>query len=157
VPSVSSEKREYVPMGFIRDGAVANNLLLMVATPDLSVFGLLQSRVFAAWNKAVSGRLEERLRISAEVTYNNFPWPELDDVQRAALEGAAQGVLDARGLFPSSSLADLYDPLSMPGALRVAHEKLDRVVLSAYGLPASADELAVLGDLFTRYAKLTAG
>ena len=92
--------------------------------------------------------------MSAEITYNNFPWPELDDVQRAAVEAAGQGVLDARAGHPGATLADLYDPLSMPAKLRAAHERLDRAVLPAYGLPASADDVLVLEELFARYARL---
>jgi hypothetical protein len=96
------------------------------------------------------------MRISAEITYNNYPWPEPDEATRAAIETAAQGVLDARDAHPSSSLADLYDAVAMPPDLAKAHEQLDRMVLAAYGLKPSATDAEVLSALFTRYEVLVA-
>jgi hypothetical protein len=107
------------------------------------------------WNAAVSGRLESRFRISAEITYNNFPWPD-EPANKTQIEAAAQAVLDARGNHPGASLADLYDPLSMPRDVVDAHQKLDREVLAAYGLKPGATESEILANLFTRYSELTA-
>jgi len=108
-----------------------------------------------AWNAAVSGRLKSDYRISAEITYNNFPWPD-EPANKTQIETAAQAVIDARNNHPGSSLADLYDPLAMPRDLVDAHQKLDREVLTAYGLKVSATESEILANLFTRYSSLTA-
>ena len=93
----------------------------------------MASKVFTVWNKAVSGRLKSDCRISAEITYNNFPWAELDAQQQADIEAAADGVLQARAEHPEATLADLYDPLSMPKSLAKAHQRLDAAVLNNYG------------------------
>jgi hypothetical protein len=155
VPSVSSERRRYVPMALVQPTTVANNLLLTVPNASLYTFGVLHGRPFQVWNAAVSGRLKSDMRISAEITYNNYPWPESDGAIRAAIETAAQGVLDARGAHPGSSLADLYDAVAMPPGLAKAHESLDKAVLTAYGLAPSVSDGEVLGALFKRYAELT--
>lgn len=156
VPRVSSESRRYVPMAMYEPDVIASDALLFVANADLFTFGLMQSSVFALWNRTVSGRLKSDTRISAEITYNNFPHPEVTDKQREAIEEAMAGVLTAREEFPESSLADLYDPLAMPSSLLAAHRVLDAAVFSAYGLPRDADDLTVLRDLFARYAALEA-
>lgn len=110
-----------------------------------------------AWTKATCGRLESRLQYSVHIVYNNFPWPEPSDTQRAAIEAAAQGVLDARAVFPGSSLADLYDPLTMPPQLAKAHQRLDAAVDSAYAprrqFRSDAERVAFL---FERYQQLAA-
>lgn len=155
VPSVSSETRRYVPMALFSSDVIANNLILTVSNATLYTFGMLHSSVFMAWNAAVSGRLESRFRISAEITYNNFPWPD-NPKNKDAIETAAQSVLDVREKYPTSSLADLYDPRSMPKDLVDAHNALDRLVLSAYGLKSDATEADILANLFARYAELTA-
>lgn len=154
VPGVSSERREYVPMAFLGPEVIASNALLTVEEADLTTFGIFSSRAFNCWNAAVSGRLESRFRISAEVTYNNFPWPAIDDKQKAAIELAAQAVLDARAAHPASTLADLYDPLAMPARLVKAHKELDKAVLAAYGLKPSVSDGELLAELFRRYAEL---
>ena len=128
-------------------------------------FGILTSAMHMAWMRAVCGRLESRYRYSAGIVYNNFPWPELvDDQRRAAIEAAAQGVLDARAQFPDATLADLYDPLTMPPALVKAHAALDKAVDAAYlaaekaagrkppRLTTDAERVAFL---FQRYQALT--
>jgi hypothetical protein len=96
------------------------------------------------------------MRISAEITYNNYPWPGVDSTARAAIEAAAQGVLTAREAHPGASLADLYGPLSMPADLTKAHQDLDKAVLTAYGLKPAATDAEVLGELFSRYEELVA-
>lgn len=155
VPGVSSENRPYVPMAMFEPDVIASNALLTISDADLLTFGLLQSVAFSAWNATVSGRLESRFRISAEVTYHNFPYPQASPEQRTAIERAAQGVLGARAAHSNSTLADLYDPLSMPRDLLDAHRVLDRAVLAAYGLPSDSDSTTILGHLFRLYEQLS--
>jgi hypothetical protein len=155
VPGVSSEKRTYVPMARFNAEVIASNLVLTIEDDSLYSFGMVQSKTFMTWMAAVSGRLESRFRISAEITYNNFPWPD-EPANKTQIETAAQAVIDARNNHPDASLADLYDPLAMPRDLVDAHQKLDREVLTAYGLKASATESEILANLFTRYSSLTA-
>lgn len=155
VPRVSSERRTYVPMTIFPSHIIANDLLNTVSEATPYTFGMMHSSVFNAWNKTVSGRLKSDARISAEITYNNFPWAEVTDSQRAAINVASQAVMDAREDYPDSTLADLYDPLSMPSDLLKAHKTLDKAVLSAYGLPAGATDTQILAELFKRYEALT--
>ncbi len=155
VPRVSSESRRYVPMALMGPDVIANDALLTVTDATVYTFAILHSSVFMVWNAAVSGRLESRFRISAEITYNNFPWPD-EPANKAQIEAAAQAVIDARDNRPGASLADLYDPLAMPRDLVEAHQKLDREVLAAYGLKAGATESEILANLFARYSELTA-
>ena len=154
VPGVSSEKRTYVPMARFNAEVIASNAVLTIEDDSLYSFGMVQSKTFMTWMAAVSGRLESRFRISAEITYNNFPWPD-EPAKKTQIETAAQAVIDARNNHPGSSLADLYDPLAMPRDLVEAHQKLDREVLAAYGLKADATESEILANLFTRYSSLT--
>jgi hypothetical protein len=155
VPSVSSESRRYVPMALFPPDVIASNALLTIDNADLFTFGVLHGRPFQVWNATVSGRLKSDFRISAEITYNNYPWPEVDSAARAVVETAAQGVLAARDAHPGASLADLYGPLSMPADLTKAHQDLDKAVLTAYGLKPNATDAEVLAELFSRYEKLT--
>ena len=152
VPRVSSENREYVPMAVLSPDVVTNDAVLVVPMKSLATFGFLQSRVFAVWNSTVSGRLESRFRISATITYNNFVLPQLSEEQKELIERGAEAILVARSSFPYNSLADLYEPSSMPPALRRAHEKLDEVVLRAFGLQPSASDEEILATLFQLYA-----
>ena len=154
LPEVSSERRAYIPIGFMEPGVIAANTTLVVPHATRTHFGVLTSSVHMAWMRAVAGRLEMRYRYSAAVVYNNFPWPEAagEPVARAA-----QAILDARARYPEASLADLYDPLTMPADLRAAHAANDRAVLAAYGLAADAPEHAVVAHLFGLYAERTEG
>jgi len=155
VPAHTSENRSYVPMVILDPETIAMNALLTIAVATTYTFGMLHSSVFNAWNKTVSGRIKSDTRISAEITYNNFPWPEPTDAQREAIDVASQVVMDARENHPDSTLADLYDPLAMPADLLKAHKTLDKAVLSAYGLPAGATDTQILAELFKRYEALT--
>ena len=155
IPIHSSQTRKYVPMAIFSPDVITNNAVLNVSNATLYTFGMLHSSVFMAWNAAVSGRIKSDYRISAEVTYNNFPWPEAPK-NKDAIEASAQAVLDARELYPNASLADLYDPRSMPKPLVDAHNTLDRLVLAAYSLKSDATEADVLSELFMRYQRLTA-
>lgn len=155
IPGVSSEKRQYVPMARFDADVIASNAVLTIEDGSWYTFGMIQSKTFMTWMAAVSGRLESRYRISAEITYNNFPWPD-EPSNRTQIEAAAQGVIDTRNNHFGATLADLYDPLAMPRDLVEAHQKLDREVLTAYGLKAAATESEILANLFTRYSALTA-
>lgn len=154
VPSVSSETRKYVPMALFETDVIANNLVLTISNADLYTFGMLHSSVFMTWNATVSGRLKSDYRISAEITYNTFPWPD-NPANKNQIEAAAQTVLNARNNHPTASLADLYDPLAMPKDLVDAHKSLDGLVLAAYGLKKDAAENEILAELFKRYQQLT--
>lgn len=157
VPRVSSERREYLPLAFQDPEVIATDALLTIDRASLSTFAVMASRVFTVWNKAVSGRLKSDCRISAEITYNNLPWPAISEANRSELDGAAQAVLDARDAHESATLADLYDPLSTPKDLSLAHRRLDRMVLALYGLDAAVTDAEILTALFSRYLELTAG
>lgn len=133
VPEVSSERRRYVPMGFLSPDTVCSNKLQLIPNAGLYHFGVLHSNVHMAWMRAVCGRLEMRYDYSGNVVYNNFPWPEPTEEQKAKIEQTAQGILDARALYPDSSLANLYDEVLMPPELRRAHQENDRAVMRAYG------------------------
>ncbi|MCL2625358.1 MAG: N-6 DNA methylase [Cystobacterineae bacterium] len=154
VPKVSSENRVYIPIGFMNKNTIASDLVFIVPNATLYHFGILTSNVHMAWVRTVCGRLKSDYRYSAGIVYNNFPWPEPNDKQRQAIETAAQGVLDARALFPGESLATLYEPTLMPPALLKAHNTLDRAVKNAYGGKGFATEAERVADLMERYQRL---
>lgn len=156
VPSVSSERRRYVPMGFMGKETIATNLVMIIPNAEIYHFGVLTSNVHMSWMRAVCGRLEMRYRYSKDIVYNNFPWPTPTDAQKAKIEQTAQAILDARALYPDCSLADLYDPLTMPIELRKAHQANDRAVMSAYGLSVKdTAEADCVAFLMKRYQELT--
>jgi len=160
VPSVSSERRQFIPVGFMQPDVIASNLCLIIPHADIYYFGILTSTMHNAWMRTVCGRLKSDYRYSAGIVYNNFPWPENPtDKQKQSVENAAQGVLDARAQFPGSSLADLYDPLTMPPLLLKAHQTLDRAVDAAYGktnFKTEAERVAFLFELYQKYTSLFA-
>ena len=157
VPSVSSEQRKYVPIGFLAPETIASNLVLIVPNASIYHFGILTSNVHMAWMRAVCGRLEMRYRYSVTIVYNNFPWPSPTDEQKAKIEQTAQAILDARALYPDASLADLYDELTMPPELRKAHQANDRAVMAAYGFPVkNFTESDCVAALMKLYQELTA-
>lgn len=154
-PTVSSERRTYIPIAFLDPTVIASNQIYVIANATHFHFGVLTSAMHNAWVRTVCGRLESRYRYSAAIVYNNFPWPDPSDAHRSAIEAAAQVVLDARAAFPGSTLADLYDPLTMPPQLAKAHQKLDAAVDAAYSrrhFHGDADRVAFL---FERYEQLT--
>jgi hypothetical protein len=158
IPSVSSEKRKYIPMGFMPANIIASNLCLIIPSAQLFHFGILTSLMHMAWVRTICGRLESRYRYSNSVVYNTFPWPEnINAKQKEAIEKAAQKVLDARAEFPNSSLADLYDPLTMPPALVKAHNELDKAVDLAYRPQPFTSDANRMEFLFELYEKYTAG
>lgn len=154
IPRVSSQRRDYIPMGIIDDSVIASDAVSITEMDSLDEFGILESSVHMSWMRLVAGRLKSDYRYSGRVVYNNFPWPEIDNTQRREIAETAQGILDARKLYPDSSLADLYDPLTMPVELRKAHEANDKAVLKAYGLKPSATEQEIVQHLFEMYEGL---
>ena len=156
IPSVSSERRKYIPIGFCEPEIVASNLTLVVPNAELLHFGVLTSSMHMAWVRTVCGRLESRYRYSAKLVYNNFPWPQSPtEKQRIEIESAAQAVLDSRLQYPDSTLADLYDPLSMPAELTTAHNKLDRAVEKCYRSKPFPSDRSRVEYLFELYQQLT--
>lgn len=151
IPSVSSERRDYIPINFYGKGTVLTNLCLVIPNATLYHFGILTSQMHMAWMRAVAGRLESRYRYSKDIVYNNFIWPEVSEAQEREVAALAQAVLDARAEFPNSSLADLYDPLTMPPSLSKAHRQLDRYVDRLYkreGFDSDALRVAHLFELY---------
>jgi hypothetical protein len=158
IPSTTSENRKYIPMGFFGKNDIANNSCHTVPNGTLFHFGVLMSTMQMAWVKTTCGRLESRFRYSKDIVYNNYPWPENpSEKQIKTIEEKAQHVLDVRASFPTSSLADLYNPLTMPPALVKAHNELDKAVDTAYSKQAFTSEAKRMEFLFELYEKYTAG
>ena len=156
VPRHSSENRRYIPMGFLTPDILTSDAVQIIPDASLFHFGVLESNVHMAWMRAVCGRLEMRYRYSKDVVYNNFPWPNPTEEQKQKIEQTAQAILDARALYPDSSLADLYDELTMPVELRKAHQDNDRTVMQAYGFNVKTmTESQCVAELFKLYQKLT--
>ena len=143
-------------MGFMSPTDFCSDLVFLIPDATLYHFGILESNVHMAWMRAVAGRLEMRYRYSKELVYNNFPWPTPTPEQTAAIEKTAQAILDARELYPDSSLADLYDEVLMPKELREAHRANDRAVMRAYGFPIKMTEADCVAALMQMYEHLTA-
>ncbi|NLV25033.1 MAG: class I SAM-dependent DNA methyltransferase, partial [Deltaproteobacteria bacterium] len=157
IPKVSSERRLFIPIGFMSPVTFCSDLVFIFPDATLFHFGILSSTMHNAWTRAVCGRLKSDYRYSVGIVYNNFPWPpDPSERQRDAIEAAAQGVLDARARFPGASLADLYDPLAMPPDLTSAHRRLDQAVDAAYGRRGFSGEAERVAFLFDRYRELTA-
>jgi hypothetical protein len=155
VPSVSSENRTYIPIGFIAKEVITSNLCLIVSNPTLYHFGILTSAMHMTWVKYVCGRLKSDYRYSKDIVYNNYPFPEnISDKQKQKVETAAQAVLDTRAKYPDSSLADLYDPRTMPPDLVKAHQILDKAVDLCYRPQAFTNELNRIEFLFGLYETL---
>lgn len=167
VPKVSSERRDYIPLGFVTNGMIPGDKLYFVSTDSLYIFGVLMSQFHNAWMRVVAGRLKSDYSYANTIVYNNFVWPgalEHPDVPveeaiseevRRKVENCAQAVLDARGTHSDNSLADLYDPDKMPDDLHVAHELLDKAVEEAYGVDFNGDEEKIVAHLFKLYAEMT--
>ena len=154
-PAVSSERRRYVPIGFLDKNTIATNLVITIPDAQLYHFGVLTSNVHMAWMRAVCGRLKSDYRYSKDVVYNNFPWPTPTDAQQDKIEQTAQAILDARALYPDCSLADLYDEVAMPPELRKAHQQNDRAVMQAYGFDvATTTETSCVAELMRMYQAL---
>ncbi len=156
VPRHSSENRRYVPFGFVPSEIIVNDAVQIIPDAEIYHFGILTSNVHMAWMRAVCGRLKSDYRYSKDIVYNNFPWPTPTDEQKTRIEQTAQGILDARAQYPDSSLADLYDPLTMPVELRRAHAANDKAVMAAYGFSTKMSEADCVAELMKLYQKLVA-
>ena len=154
IPVVSSENRRYIPMDYMKQEVIAGNKLFMMPNAEKYHFGVLTSNVHMAWMRAVCGRLKSDYSYSNTIVYNNFPWPSPSPEQKDKIEQTAQGILDARALYPDSSLADLYDPLTMPPELRKAHDRNNVAVMKAYGFPTSMSEADCIAALMKIYQEL---
>lgn len=155
IPAVSSERRKYIPIGFLDKETIATNLVITIPDATLYHFGVLTSNVHMAWMRAVCGRLKSDYRYSKDIVYNNFPWPTPTEEQREKIEQTAQAILDARNLYPDCSLADLYDEAAMPPELRKAHQQNDKAVMQAYGFWGKLNsESACVAELMKLYQKL---
>lgn len=156
IPEISSKRRRYIPIGFMNKDIIASNKLLIVPNANIYHFGILTSNVHMAWTRVVCGYLGTSYQYSGAIVYNNFPWPEPTETQKAKIEKTAQAILDARNLYPDSSLADLYDPLTMPPELLKAHQANDKAVMEAYGLSVKdTSEADCVAFLMKRYQELT--
>ena len=152
IPEVSSQARRYVPMGYMDDTVLCSNKVRLMPDATLYHFGVLTSNVHMAWMRTVCGRLKSDYDYSVKIVYNNFPWPDPTDAQKTKIEQTAQAILDARALYPDASLADLYDPVTMPPELLKAHQANDRAVMQAYGMPIKeTDEAACVAWLMKLY------
>jgi hypothetical protein len=156
IPKVSSEKRQYVPIGWLGPPTIPSDLVFVLEGADLWQFGILTSTVHMAWLRQIGGRLESRYRYSIGIVYNNFPWPDATDEQRAKIRTLAQAILDARAQFPNSTLADLYDVDVMPRGLRKAHRDLDTAVDKLYRSTPFIGDRDRVEHLFGLYEKLIA-
>lgn len=154
IPNTSSERREYIPIGWLSSDVVANQKLRILSEPSPWEFGVLTSAVHMAWMRAITGRLKSDYSYSGGLVYNTFPWPDATPTQRSSIEQLAQAVLDARAAHPTSSLADLYDPDTMPANLRKAHGALDRAVDRLYRAAPFESDRDRVEHLFGRYEAL---
>ena len=157
IPEVSSERRRYVPIGFMTPDILCSNLVKLIPNATLYHFGVLTSNVHMAWMRAVCGRLKSDYRYSKDIVYNNFPWPEPTEEQKAAIEKTAQAILDAREMYPGTSFADMYgEHMYLFPALLTAHQQNDRAVMQAYGFPIKGfTESDCVAELMKLYQKLT--
>lgn len=155
IPKLTPESRLWIPMGFLSPDVLCSDLVQIIPKGTIYHFGILTSSLHLAWIKTVCGRFGNSYRYSGKVVYNNFPWPEPTEAQKAKIEKTAQGILDARALYPDSSLADLYDDTVMPIELRKAHQANDKAVLEAYGFPTKDfSESDIVAKLFEMYEAL---
>lgn len=153
-PRHSSERRRYIPIGFVESEIIAGDACSIIPDATIYQFGILISNVHMAWMRVIAGRLKSDYRYSPSI-YNNFPWPAPTEAQKAKIEKTAQGILDARAKYPDSSLADLYDEVLMPPELRKAHQANDRAVMEAYGFWGKLNtESECVAQLMKMYQKL---
>ena len=155
-PKVSSQDRKYIPISYIDPKIIITGSALILPNSGLYQFGILESNMHMSWMRTVAGRMKSDYQYSKNIVYNNFPWPSPTNEQNEKIKNTAQEILDARTLYPDASLADLYDPLTMPSELLKAHQNNDRAVMEAYGLPVkSTTESDAVAFLFNLYSKLT--
>ena len=157
IPVVSSEKRRYIPVGFLPDGYIAADLICIIPNANIYHLAVLSSSVHMAWVRIVAGRLKSDYRYTGAIVYNTFPWPTPTEEQRAKIEQTAQSILDARAMYPESSLADLYGYLTMPEPLLKAHRANDAAVCAAYGFEKDIEEADIVAKLMGLYEGLVKG
>lgn len=155
IPQVSSERRRYIPMGYMDETVLCSDKVRIMTEGTLYHFGVLESNIHMAWMRAICGRLKSDYSYTVNHVYNNFPWPSSTDEQKEKIKKTAQAILDARALYPNSSLADLYDPLTMPPELLKAHNANNRAVMDAYGFSTKISEADCVAELMKMYQKLT--
>lgn len=155
VPIVSSQRRKWLPVGYVDKNTIISYSCMIVPNANLYTFGIIESNVHMAWIRVVAGRLKSDFRYSNTIVYNNFPWCNPTDEQKAKIEQTAQAILDARAKYPDCSLADLYDELTMPPELRKAHQDNDRAVMAAYGFSTKMTESECVAELMKMYQELT--
>ena len=155
VPQVSSQRREYLPIGFMSPDIIASNLVFIIPNATLYHFGVMSSRCHNAWMRVVCGRMKSDYRYGGDLVYNNFVWPDPTPDIISRIESCAQAVLDVRATYPDCSLAELYDPDKMPADLRTSHLELDAAVEAAYGVDFDGDEEKIVAHLFKLYAEKT--
>lgn len=156
IPKVSSERRRYIPISYVQPEIIVNGSALIVPDATFYDFGVVISNVHMAWMRTVAGRMKSDYQYSGNVVYNNFPWPTPTEEQKAKIEETAQAILDARALYPDSSLADLYDETTMPPELRKAHQQNDKAVMRAYGFDIkTTTETSCVAELMRMYQLLT--
>lgn len=164
IPRVSSENRKYIPIGYMSKDVISTDANMVLPDATLYHFGILTSNIHMAWTRIIYGRLGMSYRYSNTIVYNNFPWCNPTDEQKAKIEKTAQGILDTRALYPQCSLADLYDDLTMPPELRKAHQENDKAVMEAYGFRKQDEttgktrwltENETVAELMKMYQKLT--
>ena len=155
IPKVTSENRRYVPIDYLKQNIIAGDKLFQMPSASVYHFGILTSNVHMAWMRAVCGRLKSDYSYSNTIVYNNFPWPTPTSEQQARIEKTAQAILDARSLYPDSSLADLYNPVLMPPELLKAHRENDKAVMQVYGFPKDFSESDIVAALFKLYKAMT--
>ena len=155
IPRVSSERRRYIPIGFMNSNIISSDAVQIIPNANLYMFGILTSNVHMAWMRTLAGRLKSDYRYSKEIVYNTFPWPNPTEEQKSKIEKTAQMILDAREKYPNSSLADLYDELTMPIELRKAHQENDKAVMEAYGFDwKKMTESECVAELMKMYQEL---
>ena len=156
IPEVSSQRRRYIPIGYMDSSVLCSNKVRLMPDATLYHFGILTSNVHMSWMRTVCGRLKSDYDYSIKIVYNNFPWPNSTPEQKSKIEQTAQAILDARALYPDSSLADLYDELTMPPELRTAHQSNDRAVMAAYGMSVKdTTESSCVAELMRLYQEKT--
>lgn len=155
IPEISSENREYIPIGYMDDTVLCSNRLKLVESNSIYNFGILTSSVHMNWTRAVCGRLEMRFCYSKDIVYNNFPWPKPTDHQKEKIEKTAQAILDARNKYTDASLGDMYSNLDLFTDLKKAHQENDKAVMEAYGFRKDISESECVAELFRMYQELT--
>ena len=153
IPEFSSTRRKYIPVCYLNPKTICSNRLFLMPNAQVYHFGILTSNVHMTWVRTVCGRLETRYSYSNTIVYNNFPWPTPTDKQKLAIKKTAQAILDARELYPNWSLAELYNPNTMPKELKEAHKENDRAVMQAYGFDENTAESDIVKELFELYKK----